>query len=232
MNSVMRTITAPTLESIGNAAGPAAWHLEAVLHALRPGVALIDERGDVVSVNKTLETVLGAADQLVVRRGRIAAVLASENAKLQAAIAHCAGSADDRSIARDIPVWGLRGSAPLIVSVCPVRGSAVPAGADRPVLIVAVDTAPSVGLDDRFLRDAFQLTDAEALVAKRLVGGDTLSDIAETKGITLHTARSQLKSVMSKMGVSRQSELVAMLSKCDNLLRYEPAFAAPSAGHA
>ncbi len=88
--------------------------------------------GDVVSVNKTLETVLGAADQLVVRRGRIAAVLASENAKLQAAIAHCAGSADDRSVARDIPVWGLRGSAPLIVSVCPVRGSAAPAGANRP----------------------------------------------------------------------------------------------------
>jgi len=232
MNSVMRTVTAPTLASIGNEPAPAARHLEAVLHSLRPGVALIDESGDVVSVNRTLETVLGAADQLVVRRGRIAAVLASENAKLQAAIVHCAGSADDRSVARDIPVWGSRGSAPLIVSVCPVREPDETAGVNRPVLVVVIDTAPSVGLDDRFLRDAFQLTDAEALVAKRLVGGDTLSDIAETKGITLHTARSQLKSVMSKLGVSRQSELVAMLSKCDHVLRREQAYAAPSVGHA
>jgi DNA-binding CsgD family transcriptional regulator len=232
MNSVMRTVTAPTLASIGNDTGPAVRHLEAVLHTLKAGVAVIDEHGDVVSINRTLETVLGAADQLVVRRGRIAAVLASENARLQAAITDCSGSAGDRSVARDIPVWGSRGTAPLIVSVCPVGEPAGGIGVNRPVLVVAVDTAPSVGLDDRFLRDAFQLTDAEALVAKRLVGGDTLSDIAEAKGITLHTARSQLKAVMSKLGVSRQSELVAMLSKCDNVLRREQAFWPPAVGHA
>lgn len=66
----------------------------------------------------------------------------------------------------------------------------------------------------------------------RRPGDDILSDTAETSGITLHTARSQLKSVMSKLGVSRESELVAMLSKCNHVLRREQAFAASSVGHA
>lgn len=55
------------------------------------------------------------------------------------------------------------------------------------------------------------LTRAEAELVVGLAGGSTLRDLAATRDIALGTARSQLHSVFSKLGVSGQAEAVRLV---------------------
>lgn len=63
----------------------------------------------------------------------------------------------------------------------------------------------------RVLLDQFGLTSAEAAVSAMLCAGTNLRDIAQARGAAVATVRNQVKSVMGKAGVRRQSELVARL---------------------
>ncbi|WP_349962569.1 helix-turn-helix transcriptional regulator [Rhizobium sp. ZPR3] len=68
------------------------------------------------------------------------------------------------------------------------------------------------------LRGTFGLTAAEARLAIGLAKGASLSATAISLGITYQTSRSQLKVVFAKLGVHRQSELVAVLHPLINAL--------------
>lgn len=59
----------------------------------------------------------------------------------------------------------------------------------------------------------------EAELTAVLVSGARLSSVAQHMGISIHTARSQLKSVFRKTGVSSQAEL---LSQPLHALRRDP----------
>lgn len=194
---------------------------ETILNCLRDGVALLDSSAAVTFSNIALDRMLRAGCGLRMRSGHLFAECPRANAELRAAVNDCLSERRHFGAPSAVSIWDVGRTYPIVVSVLPIgRDNAdVPGSRPTAAMLLAVDTMPSVGLDDRFLRDAFQLTDAEALVARRLVGGDTLAGIAATKGISLHTARSQLKSIMLKLGISRQSELVALLSRCDNVLR-------------
>ncbi len=62
------------------------------------------------------------------------------------------------------------------------------------------------------LRQLYGLSPAEAQLATTLARGDTLADHAQQRGISIHTARSQLKSLSLKLGVSRQAEIVHLVT--------------------
>ncbi len=63
------------------------------------------------------------------------------------------------------------------------------------------------------LQAIFGLTKAEARLAIELACGQTLEDIADEHGVSISTARVQLKSIFAKTGTSRQAELVALLTR-------------------
>jgi DNA-binding CsgD family transcriptional regulator len=63
------------------------------------------------------------------------------------------------------------------------------------------------------LKEAFQLTRREAAIASLLCGGASMTEIAERLGLRRETARTHLKHVFHKTGVSRQAELVAIVSR-------------------
>ena len=58
----------------------------------------------------------------------------------------------------------------------------------------------------------FDLTPAEARVARSLTAGETLDDIAASGGVSRNTVRSQLRGVLQKTGCARQAEVVSLLS--------------------
>jgi DNA-binding CsgD family transcriptional regulator len=62
------------------------------------------------------------------------------------------------------------------------------------------------------LHSRFRLTPAEARIALGIARGEALRAIAETHGIAVATARTQLKSVFKKTGTHRQAELTALLA--------------------
>ena len=68
--------------------------------------------------------------------------------------------------------------------------------------------APSTDL----MRSLFDMTVAETRIAKGLVKGRTLAEIAEDGGVSITTVRSQFSSVLEKTGCGRQAELVGLLA--------------------
>jgi DNA-binding CsgD family transcriptional regulator len=71
----------------------------------------------------------------------------------------------------------------------------------------------TAGMAVGLLKDLFGLTPAQAAVAGKLAEGETLEHIAAKLRISLHTARDHLKIVFAKTGTSRQSQLVALLTR-------------------
>lgn len=64
-----------------------------------------------------------------------------------------------------------------------------------------------------------RLTPAEARIALGIARGEALVTIAKAHGISIATARTQLKSVFAKTGTHRQGQLVALLAGTIDPLR-------------
>lgn len=68
-------------------------------------------------------------------------------------------------------------------------------------------------IDHALLSGLFDLTPAEARVANAIANGHALPDIAADGGISYGTARTHMKRVLGKMGVSRQTQVAALLAR-------------------
>jgi DNA-binding CsgD family transcriptional regulator len=68
-------------------------------------------------------------------------------------------------------------------------------------------------LAEMVLYSRFRLTGAETQIALGIYRGRTLAAIAAARGISVQTARTQLKSVFAKTGTHRQVQLAFLLSK-------------------
>jgi len=66
-------------------------------------------------------------------------------------------------------------------------------------------------VSEEILRNLFAFTKAEASVASLLAEGLSVEDTARALGISIHTARSHVRALFSKTGVSRQTELVLLI---------------------
>lgn len=65
----------------------------------------------------------------------------------------------------------------------------------------------------RLARDLLNVTTGEARVAALVASGPAPREAAQRLGISVETARTTLKRVVAKVGVSRQSELAALLAR-------------------
>jgi DNA-binding CsgD family transcriptional regulator len=72
---------------------------------------------------------------------------------------------------------------------------------------VALPEAPPVEL----VQSLFDLTPAEARVARNLASGKTVDDIASESSISPNTIRTQIRGVLEKTGCSRQTDVIALL---------------------
>lgn len=63
------------------------------------------------------------------------------------------------------------------------------------------------------LRGWFDVTRAEAALMVELAEGKTPSEIAELRGVTIATVRSQLRSIYIKTGTRRQAEVAALVAR-------------------
>lgn len=73
--------------------------------------------------------------------------------------------------------------------------------------------------DNHFLPGAdiiaalFDLTPAEARVARSIAHGNTVGDVARQSGVSSETVRTQLKRVFAKTSTSRQGELISLMTR-------------------
>jgi DNA-binding CsgD family transcriptional regulator len=72
---------------------------------------------------------------------------------------------------------------------------------------VTLPQAPPVEL----VQSLFDLTPAEARVARGLTNGETVEELASIGGVSHNTVRTQVRGVLDKTGCRRQAEVVALL---------------------
>jgi DNA-binding CsgD family transcriptional regulator len=73
---------------------------------------------------------------------------------------------------------------------------------------VTLPQAPPVEL----VQSLFDLTPAEARVARGLASGKTVDDIASAGGTSANTVRTHVRGVLEKTGCNRQADIVALLT--------------------
>jgi len=115
-------------------------------------------------------------------------------------------------VGRSIPLPGGETSLRGILHVVPIRGSARDIFTSGGAILVIAGHAPSPGLSPELLQGLFDLTPAEARLARALMQGLTTAGAARQFGMAEATVRTQMKSLFAKTGQSRQSDLVRMLA--------------------
>lgn len=111
-----------------------------------------------------------------------------------------------------IPLPATETSPAILVHLVPIHRSAHDVFSRGEVLaLFTLVTTPSAPLTE-VLTGLFDLTPAEARVARGIASGTSLEDLAKSNSVSRETVRSQLKSLMMKTGTTRQVELAVLLS--------------------
>jgi DNA-binding CsgD family transcriptional regulator len=217
--------------------GPVEYAVVRQLDALRPHLA----RSALMSARLQLERARVASETLALiglpalvfdEQGKVLAA----NHLIEAMTHHIRWCAQDRVTLKDLSADALFQQAIATLdmeNVAPVRSFAVRAAAVDAAVVahvipirraardiflkcagvivmtpVTLPQAPPVDL----VQWLFDLTPAEARVARSLTAGQTVEEIASIGGISPSTVRTQVRGVLEKTGCRRQAEVVALLS--------------------
>ncbi len=118
----------------------------------------------------------------------------------------------NEDVAYSIPISARDGVSAMIVHLLPVRGAAHDVFSQASGLLVVTPVDRGVVPNAEVLSGLFDLTPAEARVAREIASGGTVNTIAQDRRISRETIRNQLKGVLAKTGLSRQSDLAALLN--------------------
>jgi DNA-binding CsgD family transcriptional regulator/PAS domain-containing protein len=186
--------------------------LTEVIDRLPVGVLLVDTSARVTLANRSVEKILTLGDGFRLERGRPCASDPRENRALQgllAAAARASGvdptggvlSISRPSGRRSFSVWV--GS---LLAAAPENST----GEATAILFIADTEAGEVSTTE-VLQHLYQLTRAEADLVRLISSGQSLEQVAEARGVTMNTVRSQLKQVFCKTDTKRQGELVHLV---------------------
>ena len=178
---------------------------------LMVGVVVLDQDGQVIECNPAATAILELKDGLRVAGKQLEASYANDNRKLQGLVRdalihpHAAKLALTEAMSISRPSgklsWGL-----IVQSISSDQWTE---GKQRPSVAVFVrDTEGKVDPPVRLAQQLFHLTPAETALAIQLANGLSLEEAAEVLNIRRNTARAHLRSIFSKTGVRRQTELV------------------------
>ncbi len=178
------------------------------------GVVLLDARGQALLANRGARRILDQNDGLGLDGRTLRASTASDDATLHRLIAGIVEAAlSHRLIESAVMTIGRRsGRRPYPLMVGPLRPHAGEPMLRDAVAVLYVSDLESGSLRRReALRELYGLTVAESHLVELLCQGSSLDEAAASRGVTMNTARSQLKQVFAKTHTSRQSELVRLV---------------------
>jgi len=184
----------------------------ALLDRLGIGVAIVRGHAELVISNREADRILGMADGLSRdRRSRIVVRDANAAARLGAALRRAESAARLESKAGDATIEISRRSAlePYLVDVTPFRDGGSEIGTMfAGVLLILIDPDHREMVSVQGLARSYGLTPAETLVCRLIAQGIPLRQIAEIRGVTLDTVKSQSRSIYAKTRTRNRRELV------------------------
>ncbi len=172
---------------------------------------VLDEHGAVVDCNTMAKAILKLGDGLRIVGQQLEATYATDNRKLQRLVREAlarnapstVGVIEAMSVSRPSGKvsWGV-----IVQAMSPDQWTE---GHHRPCVAVFVrDPEGKAHPPVKLAQQLFQLTPAETALAIQLANGLSLEEAAEALNIRRNTARAHLRSIFSKTGVRRQTELV------------------------
>ena len=202
---VLATQTHWTLQSLGLIEGA----YRQALDGVNAGVFIVDSTGRVLRANCMGEQLVGAGKWLRVTDGRLCPQKDLEEARaLTAALARATAGLTFRLTATE-PA----GQSQAIVQGVPLSVLRdLPSLGHAAALVWVIPLEPTVSPVADLAR-LFDLSPAEERLLSRLVLIDDLRDVAAELRISIHTARSQLKSVFRKTGRRSQAQLLVLAAR-------------------
>jgi DNA-binding CsgD family transcriptional regulator len=178
------------------------------LAAIGLAALVIDENGKVLAVNPLIE----AMPQFVQWRAQDHIALKDKNADKLLRDAIVTIDLSRFGGVRSFPVRDAETQTTVVAHVIPIRLSArdlfVRCAAVLILTPLTLPKAPPVEL----VQSLFDLTPAEARVARGLASGKTVDDISMDGGISSNTIRTHMRGVLQKTGCNRQVDVVALLT--------------------
>ncbi len=185
-----------------------------ILDRLEVGVVLLGRGGRAVFANATAREIAQAHDGFTIDASGLRGATSNQTEALGALVAMATddSKAPGHRVGGRIALARTSGARSYSVLVAPLSPKNVGFEVDGAVAVAFVaDPDRALHSPADSLRALYALTPAEARLAIQLAQGRSLHGAADELQITLHTARSQLKAVFAKCGVSRQAELVQLL---------------------
>lgn len=182
----------------------------AALEYLDRGALLVGAGGAIRTANGMAERILAQGDGLKLKDKQLVCAKPAETAALDRLIGRCmrgAVTADEGML----QISRSEGRSALQVQCLPFPSTNWwPGFSQQLAMIFVVDPDARMEQLTQRLRQRYGLTPAEATLAWEIVRGGGRKTAAESRGISVATARSQLTSIFDKTGVRRQSELVRL----------------------
>jgi DNA-binding CsgD family transcriptional regulator len=170
------------------------------LSQIRDVVLIVTRDRMILYSNDAADQLLAEGKPLLVERGRLEASSALVGQQLGRAIdSTCA----DR--ARSVLLLRRASAPPLIVAVNCLDDDA------ENILLVARDSTLHPRPTATALRTCFGLTRSEAEVAAAIAAGESCGQIAERRGVSTNTIRTQLKTISAKLGCAGQAQISAIV---------------------
>jgi DNA-binding CsgD family transcriptional regulator len=163
------------------------------------------DNGKVLVANQLIETLSGFVAWRA--KDQIALMDASADVLLRDALA--TADRDDTPNVRSFPVRNA--DAAMVAHVVPIRGSARDIFSRCAAMLMLTPVTRPEAPPVELIRSLFDLTPAEARVARGLAVGQTVKGMAEDSGTSTNTVRTHVTAVLAKTGYSRQSDVVALL---------------------
>ena len=183
--------------------------VRSIVDRVAVGICVVDASARVLVANDSAHEALASHPLVGLDASRrITCVEPDAERRLREAIADaCAnGSATSRLVLRD---RAQEPPAPLMIEI---DAHAVAGGAPGRAMITIIDPSLPHDLGLERLVSLYGLSEAEASVFAHMVRGLTNRRIAEVRHVSAETVRSQVTSVLRKLGVSRRSELFVLVS--------------------
>jgi DNA-binding CsgD family transcriptional regulator len=177
--------------------------LSSILNNCEEGAFLVDKQARILFANNAGEAMLRAGTGLRATDGRLATTVPAKTEALRAMLS---GGAAARSLLATPRRDGIN----LIIQVLPASGISRASALGASIVFVKEPNERALPSREQ-IQALFDLTPAQAALAREILVGDGAQAAAARLGISHATARTHLLQVFDKTGTGRQAELVRLI---------------------
>lgn len=184
----------------------------AALNRVEMAYAIALSCGEVIVFNEYAQTTFDKNDGISLSNDRKLNTNCREtNAEIAATIRAVSNTVSgiSRSSGKLIMVPKSSKNEPLLLEISPLRDTTRELDSFlNGALITIVDPEEQSSVNTAGMKELYNLTEAESSVADMMVEGAMNQAIADTRGVSLQTVKSQVKSVLCKTGTKNRADLI------------------------